>query len=208
MGGEKGKGFAVAREIRGYRMGLAGRLCPATTTVLFQEDCQYALQQFTDSTADVPMDTYVNDPSVPAGCSYNTELHRGQWNSVVDNFLTYGEGRSDMESICYNKDDVSITPQKGNCHHDWIKHWDVWCCGWGTEPCPSGYQDFGIYADENNWLRMYRKCYKNVCNCPSDTREYVTVLGGEWEDDKYWLADQQEFPKSRSFFPIYSTARS
>lgn len=167
--------FAVEQEIQGYQLGVTGSKCPSERArVHFQEDCAYALQQFRADHAVVPVDT-IEDHAVgitlPQGCSYNTQTQRGVWN--LNWASSVEEDTSSLKPVCYDNDEVYEVPQQ--CHIEEKHMWDDWCCSFGMDECPSDYTELGIAADPNNswWLhRYYRVCQKEVCSCPSDTREY------------------------------------
>jgi len=158
-------------------MGREGKVCPTGQKVLLREDCQYAVNEFTDTSA--TLDNFVDNPDLPSGCSYNVETHRGQWNAET-RATGSGNGATNVEPICYNKDDITITQQKHYCYIDEVRQWDSPCCAWGMDYCPSGYDEVGVAPDvENNvWYlpgRFFRVCWKEICECPAGTRAVETV---------------------------------
>jgi len=170
--GARGKGFVQMREIPGYRMGERGSLCPGDSRVMYQSDCEHALQQFTDN-PNVNVITVGTESSgiaaVPTGCSYNVGGDFGVWNSPVNVDISRGTASDLIEPICYNRDEVVVDPIQKHCDYQERKMWDNGCCGWGISKCPSGWGNLG---KEASGARMYRKCYRNVCTCPSDTRTF------------------------------------
>lgn len=165
--------FVVEREIEGYQMGVEGSKCPSKLSlIVYKEDCEYALQQFRADHEVVPVDRF-DTFDLPLKCSYNVETQRGVWNlqqsSAVESDAT------GLKPVCYNTDDVYEVPQQ--CHTQEQRMWDDWCCGFGMDECPNGFEEIGVAADPNNsiWVhRYYRVCQREECRCPWDTREYVS----------------------------------